>query len=68
LDYSEKSVELSKKIVERLFGEDSGIEVKQGDAFEMEDEGEYDLIHDKGTFDVVYMMKEDNNQDYVRGK
>ena len=32
----------------------------------LEDQDTYDVIHDKGTFDVVYMMKDDNNHDYVK--
>ncbi|CAI2378187.1 unnamed protein product [Moneuplotes crassus] len=68
IDYSEKSIELSQKILNAKFGDDNIITVKQGDAFEyLEEEKEkYTIVHDKGTFDVIYMMSEDNNHDYVK--
>lgn len=66
VDYSEKSVELSQKITDKRYGESNIIKLKQGDAFQEDDQGVYDVIHDKGTFDVIYMMQEDNNHDYVK--
>lgn len=30
------------------------------------EEGNYDIIYDKGTFDVVFMNKELSNEDYAR--
>ena len=35
-------------------------------AFDLKDEGKYDIIHDKGTFDVVYMNHELSNSDYAK--
>ena len=67
VDYSERSITLSKKIAHKMFGEKNKIVIKEGNAFDFRDKHEYDIIHDKGTFDVIYMMKEDNNQDYVKG-
>ncbi len=32
----------------------------------MTDEGCFDLIHDKGTFDVVYLNKDLSNVDYAK--
>jgi len=32
----------------------------------MVDEGLFDIIHDKGTFDVVYMNKDLSNSEYAR--
>lgn len=53
--------------IEKLFGaDDQSITIKHGNVFDYEDKEQYDLIHDKGTFDVIYMMKEDNNFDYVK--
>ena len=36
------------------------------DAFEHMEEGMYDLIYDKGTFDVVYLNPELSNEAYAR--
>lgn len=32
----------------------------------LQDEAVYDIIHDKGTFDVVYMNKDLSNKEYVK--
>ena len=36
------------------------------DAFELMESNEYDIIAEKGTFDVVFLNHEFNNADYVR--
>ena len=35
-------------------------------AFDLVEDSCYDAIHDKGTFDVVYMHPELSNQDYAK--
>ena len=40
--------------------------IEYQDAFSLVEEGQYDIIYDKGTFDVVYLNRDLNNEDYVR--
>ena len=44
------------------------VEFKFDDAFAMreEDRDKYDVIHDKGTFDVVFMNKDLSNELYAK--
>ncbi len=35
-------------------------------AFDHVDQGKYDIIHDKGTFDVIFMNKDLDNQAYAQ--
>jgi hypothetical protein len=36
------------------------------DIFSLVDEGFFDVIHDKGTFDVVYLNESLDNKDYAK--
>ena len=42
------------------------IDFRFENAFDLIDEGNYDIIHDKGTFDVVLMNKDLSNTDYAK--
>ena len=77
MDYSEHSIALAKRIqesyVEKYKEEDadkskhfSTIEFKFEDAFQLQDKDKFDIIHDKGTFDVVFMNHDLNNVDYAK--
>ena len=76
IDYSEASIKLATAIRDYLAGEsESDSELQQSyreiqlefqNAFDLVDEGLYDVIHDKGTFDVVYMHPELSNAEYAK--
>lgn len=58
IDYSDWSVALCKKIQEARaedYERAKEIVFRFENAFDLLDGGEYDVIHDKGTFDVVVM-------------
>ena len=42
------------------------IKFVQQDIFNLVDENVYELVHDKGTFDVVVMNEELSNEEYVK--
>mmetsp|Transcript_7267 Transcript_7267/g.8421 ORF Transcript_7267/g.8421 Transcript_7267/m.8421 type:complete len:130 (-) Transcript_7267:106-495(-) len=76
MDYSEQSVAFCNQI-KQTYSEKEGIseELKADyakitfevqDAFNLIEGGEYDIINDKGTFDVVFLNRELSNSDYVR--
>ena len=67
MDYSDNSISLAKKVQQKYIENTEetekkkqfeSIQLKQEDAFQLVDEGKYDIIHDKGTFDVIYMNQE----------
>eukprot|EP00347_Sterkiella_histriomuscorum_P015857 403355419 len=64
IDYSEYSVRLSKKIQE---SQDyaQNVQFEYQNAFDHIEEAEYDIIHDKGTFDVIVMNPELSNDAYA---
>jgi len=69
IDYSDWSIALSKRIQQSLkedYPEANEIIFRFENAYDMVDGGIYDIIHDKGTFDVVYMNKDLSNSDYAR--
>ena len=69
IDYSEKSILFSKKVQASLCENKplvSGIEFRFENAFDLLDHNRYDIIHDKGTFDVVVMNKDLDNRAYAR--
>ena len=76
MDYSEESITFSKQVQQTYSAkEDIDEELKEDyaktvfevqDAFALIEGGEYDIIHDKGTFDVVFLIHERNNADYVK--
>ena len=70
IDYSDYSIKLAKTIQEVANAENDGafskIEFLFQDAFALIDENAYDVIHDKGTFDVVFMNEELDNKAYAR--
>ena len=70
IDYSEFSIRFAKKIQQTVSEESDGvfetIEFEFQNAFEHLDEGQFDIIHDKGTFDVVFMNKDLDNKAYAR--
>ena len=65
IDYSDFSIRLAKRIQlsdPTLLGP---IVFEFENAFDHKDQQQYDVIHDKGTFDVVYMNKELDNRAYA---
>ena len=42
------------------------IQFEVQDAFQLIEAGEYDIVNDKGAFDVVFLNHELSNSDYVR--
>lgn len=69
IDYSDWSIALSKRIQQTQKEEypaAAAITFRFENAFELVDEGLFDIIHDKGTFDVVYMNKDLSNSEYAR--
>ena len=69
IDYSENSIKLAQKIKESLNDEEgtfSEIELEFQNAFDLLEENRFDVIHDKGTFDVVFMNKELDNKAYAK--
>lgn len=64
IDYSQASINLVKRIQANKEG--SQILFEFQNAFDLVDEGVYDLIYDKGTFDVVYMNPDLSNKDYAK--
>ena len=77
VDYSENSVVFADRVKQSLSSRDdvieslradyAKIEFEVQDAFTLVDEGRYDIIYDKGTFDVVYMNQELSNEGYAQG-
>jgi 2-polyprenyl-3-methyl-5-hydroxy-6-metoxy-1,4-benzoquinol methylase len=68
IDYSPTSVRFARTVRQddpKLYG---CIEFEVQNVFELveSDKNMYDIIHDKGTFDVVYMNKELDNKEYAR--
>ena len=59
------SIMLAKTIHERNFAEFK-VEFEFQNAYDHVDSGVFDVIHDKGTFDVIYMNKDLSNEDYAR--
>lgn len=60
IDYSEQSIKLSQKI--RESDESFAIvELEYQNAFDKLEESKFSIIHDKGTFDVIYMNKDLSN-------
>ena len=76
VDYSENSVMFSQRVRQSLSTREdvlanmradyAKIEFDHQDAFTLVDEGRYDIIYDKGTFDVVYMNFELSNESYAQ--
>lgn len=71
IDYSDFSIAFSKRIQGSLKEDHPRVEeivFRFENAFDMtaQEQGKYDMIHDKGTFDVVYMNKDLSNHDYAR--
>ena len=63
MDYAESSIKLAKAIQTKT---GTNIEFRFENAFDLLDEGKYDIIHDKGTFDVIVMNAELSNADYAK--
>ena len=70
IDYSEGSIALCKRVqeykVEQGVANCEGIEFRFENAFDLLDEGKFDVIHDKGTFDVVLMNHDLSNEEYAK--
>ena len=75
IDYSEASIKLATAIKNHLVETTEHEEHKQKlvkiklefqNAFDLVDQSSYDIIHDKGTFDVVYMHPELSNSEYAK--
>jgi ABC-type amino acid transport substrate-binding protein len=67
IDYSDFSIKLASRIKQDLDVESAErITFRFENAFDLIDEGRFDIIHDKGTFDVVYMNKELENHEYAK--
>ncbi|CDW78899.1 methyltransferase-like protein 10 [Stylonychia lemnae] len=64
IDYSEFSIRLSEKIRSELDYADH-VKFEFQNAFEHLDQQQFDVIHDKGTFDVVVMNPDLDNHDYA---
>ena len=68
IDYSEASIKFAKRVLEAN-NEDGifdSISFAYQNAFDLVDSGRFDVIHDKGTFDVVYMNKDLDNKGYAK--
>lgn len=67
IDYSEFSIKLANTIKDTLQSEQvENVSFRFENAFDLIDESNFDIIHDKGTFDVVYMNKDLDNADYAK--
>lgn len=67
IDYSDFSIKLAKRIKQDLPEEISEhIALRFENAFDLIDGNTFDIIHDKGTFDVVYMNAELENSAYAQ--
>ena len=76
MDYSPESVTFSvqvrdtysakEDISEGLRSDFAKILFEVQDAFELMEQGQYDIVNDKGAFDVVFLNHELNNNEYVR--
>ena len=69
IDYSENSIKLASKIKAAASEEKDFecIELEYQNAFDLVDGGKFDIIHDKGTFDVIYMNVDLDNMLYAKG-
>ena len=68
IDYSEASIKFAKRVQEanNEDGVFENISFAFQNAFDLVDSGRFDVIHDKGTFDVVYMNKDLDNKAYAK--
>ena len=76
VDYSENSIMFADRVKQSLSTREdiaanlqadyAKIEFEHQDAFSLVDGGRYDIIYDKGTFDVVYMNNELSNEGYAQ--
>lgn len=75
MDYSEKSIELAKNILKNKFEDEEEGEGKlfqnivlfQEDInYPQREHKDFDLIHDKGTFDAFMLLKDNSEKSYIQ--
>ena len=67
IDYSDFSIKLASRIKQDFNHESADrITFRFENAFDLIDQGSFDIIHDKGTFDVVFMNKDLDNHEYAK--
>ena len=60
------SLSAQEDLEEQVRADYAKIQFEEQDAYKLQDEGVYDVIYDKGTFDVTYLNHEIDNKAYAR--